>query len=101
MQVIVFTIYVIVRANSTDIDYVEEAFMHTPRTNANNIIHYRNDSDFYFSYGVKAFKGKRFDRAEKWLKRAIEARSEEHTSELQSRGHLVCRLLLEKKKNNN
>src|SRR3989442_11742747 len=29
-----------------------------------------------------------------------EGRSEEHTSELQSRPHLVCRLLLEKKKNN-
>src|SRR3989442_7043382 len=29
------------------------------------------------------------------------ARSEEHTSELQSRPHLVCRLLLEKKKNIN
>src|SRR5439155_27138175 len=28
----------------------------------------------------------------------IRRRSEEHTSELQSRGHLVCRLLLEKKK---
>src|SRR5207253_4649067 len=28
----------------------------------------------------------------------IAGRSEEHTSELQSRGHLVCRLLLEKKK---
>src|SRR3712207_8285624 len=28
------------------------------------------------------------------------ARSEEHTSELQSRQYLVCRLLLEKKKNN-
>src|SRR5690554_7752417 len=28
------------------------------------------------------------------------ARSEEHTSELQSRPHLVCRLLLEKKKQN-
>src|SRR5690625_5436677 len=28
----------------------------------------------------------------------IRTRSEEHTSELQSRGHLVCRLLLEKKK---
>src|SRR5690625_6861968 len=27
-----------------------------------------------------------------------DSRSEEHTSELQSRGHLVCRLLLEKKK---
>src|SRR2546422_5373237 len=29
----------------------------------------------------------------------VAARSEEHTSELQSRLHLVCRLLLEKKKN--
>src|SRR3712207_81272 len=29
----------------------------------------------------------------------LEARSEEHTSELQSRQYLVCRLLLEKKKN--
>src|SRR5439155_20814094 len=27
----------------------------------------------------------------------VDIRSEEHTSELQSRGHLVCRLLLEKK----
>src|SRR5690554_7031587 len=31
----------------------------------------------------------------------ILSRSEEHTSELQSRPHLVCRLLLEKKKNKN
>ena len=30
----------------------------------------------------------------------VELRSEEHTSELQSRLHLVCRLLLEKKKKN-
>src|SRR5258708_26822973 len=30
---------------------------------------------------------------------AVEVRSEEHTSELQSPDHLVCRLLLEKKKN--
>src|SRR5690625_5404060 len=29
---------------------------------------------------------------------SVRCRSEEHTSELQSRGHLVCRLLLEKKK---
>src|SRR5690625_7319776 len=35
----------------------------------------------------------------KGLRGTISAyRSEEHTSELQSRGHLVCRLLLEKKK---
>src|SRR5438045_8706216 len=32
------------------------------------------------------------------LQRAVEERSEEHTSELQSLRHLVCRLLLEKKK---
>src|SRR5215208_7723916 len=32
------------------------------------------------------------------LARPGSVRSEEHTSELQSRGHLVCRLLLEKKK---
>src|SRR5690625_6324720 len=45
-------------------------------------------------------------KGEPLLRRAINVslyggtfRSEEHTSELQSRGHLVCRLLLEKKKN--
>src|SRR5690625_6564056 len=31
------------------------------------------------------------------LRKPVKVRSEEHTSELQSRGHLVCRLLLEKK----
>src|SRR5690625_5733567 len=31
-------------------------------------------------------------------RQAVSMRSEEHTSELQSRGHLVCRLMLEKKK---
>src|SRR5207249_8019193 len=35
------------------------------------------------------------------LKEALVYRSEEHTSELQSRFDLVCRLLLEKKKNKN
>src|SRR5690625_7034777 len=38
----------------------------------------------------------RIVREKALLRRLI--RSEEHTSELQSRGHLVCRLLLEKKK---
>src|SRR2546422_4345292 len=37
---------------------------------------------------------------ERRVGQVIRARSEEHTSELQSRLHLVCRLLLEKKKNN-
>src|SRR2546430_11560041 len=34
-----------------------------------------------------------------WLEGSLEGRSEEHTSELQSQSNLVCRLLLEKKKN--
>src|SRR5690625_6776493 len=33
--------------------------------------------------------------ADDYVAKFIEGRSEEHTSELQSRGHLVCRLLLE------
>src|SRR5206468_12437175 len=37
-------------------------------------------------------------RAEGMLGRPVLTRSEEHTSELQSRSDLVCRLLLEKKK---
>src|SRR2546422_7596683 len=40
-------------------------------------------------------------RASTFAAPASPARSEEHTSELQSRLHLVCRLLLEKKKKNN
>src|SRR3712207_8833024 len=44
----------------------------------------------------------RVDAAEVGVRALLEVlrRSEEHTSELQSRQYLVCRLLLEKKKNN-
>src|SRR5207253_8463816 len=38
------------------------------------------------------------ERVPRYSAAGIAKRSEEHTSELQSRGHLVCRLLLEKKK---
>src|SRR2546422_4073212 len=47
--------------------------------------------------GLRAFA--RVPEREHQLLLGIEERSEEHTSELQSRLHLVCRLLLEKKKN--
>src|SRR2546422_3300768 len=46
---------------------------------------------------LRALKEIEFDRATGKLSDA-DYRSEEHTSELQSRLHLVCRLLLEKKK---
>src|SRR3712207_8701469 len=39
------------------------------------------------------------NRADEALRSAKTPRSEEHTSELQSRQYLVCRLLLEKQKN--
>src|SRR5690625_5759246 len=51
----------------------------------------RREQKVYFLSG----SGKNFIGSTKELK---QSRSEEHTSELQSRGHLVCRLLLEKKK---
>src|SRR5690625_5791992 len=49
---------------------------------------------------IKAFEGAPSFWGDETQPAYIKApmRSEEHTSELQSRGHLVCRLLLEKKK---
>src|SRR2546430_11898403 len=38
--------------------------------------------------------------ARQFVRDALQMRSEEHTSELQSQSNLVCRLLLEKKNNN-
>src|SRR5690554_7064408 len=54
---------------------------------------------------AKSFANKSMEYAQRALCRVkkkscyMTDRSEEHTSELQSRPHLVCRLLLEKKKN--
>src|SRR2546422_5206015 len=51
--------------------------------------------------GVTAIVGQQtFDQVVAFVGSLV-GRSEEHTSELQSRLHLVCRLLLEKKKKNN
>src|SRR5258705_5193763 len=47
---------------------------------------------------VDARRAQRLDLREGRRRRAFRVRSEEHTSELQSLRHLVCRLLLEKKK---
>src|SRR5690625_5865788 len=50
----------------------------------------------YINDKNEKWDGKELTESEEILQEALE-RSEEHTSELQSRGHLVCRLLLEKK----
>src|SRR5699024_12575627 len=50
------------------------------------------DGDLYFRLGQSLLASEDYEKSENAL------RSEEHTSELQSRFDLVCRLLLEKKK---
>src|SRR5256885_9683649 len=54
--------------------------------------HWRSQRDFEGSIGFRRFHGP--------VRGNLITRSEEHTSELQSPCNLVCRLLLEKKKNN-
>src|SRR2546430_9789922 len=45
-----------------------------------------------------ALPTEKFMEDKSWVTPALQDRSEEHTSELQSQSNLVCRLLLEKKK---
>src|SRR5687768_17862161 len=63
-------------------------------------INFDERSEFFEAVGVRSNEIFFFHRAEfnHQMSKAVEQRSEEHTSELQSRLHLVCRLLLEKKK---
>src|SRR5690625_5475089 len=65
----------------------------TKRNEALRLFHFMapDREDFFSDVRVIVSSGKPFGLRAK-------TRSEEHTSELQSRGHLVCRLLLEKKK---
>src|SRR5207253_10774210 len=56
--------------------------------NASSFEEILNPTNFNATYGPSLFDARH---------RFVFNRSEEHTSELQSRGHLVCRLLLEKK----
>src|SRR5690625_2623912 len=52
---------------------------------------------FLFLFGAY-LEQRTLNKTRSAIRELTEMRSEEHTSELQSRGHLVCRLLLEKKK---
>src|SRR3989442_8224648 len=56
-----------------------------------------NNAEHHRAFGIGNRAGVETARAEMDVN-YFGARSEEHTSELQSRPHLVCRLLLEKKK---
>src|SRR5687768_18121445 len=61
--------------------------MRPPSSISRNCLKPKSGVPRTFSSGTRTFS-----------KKTGEVRSEEHTSELQSRLHLVCRLLLEKKK---
>src|SRR5438552_14711047 len=52
-------------------------------------------------FDVADVQGQALERGVHGCRCYYSSRSEEHTSELQSPDHLVCRLLLEKKKKNN
>src|SRR5690625_125069 len=57
------------------------------------------DSSISIELSIPIFTGGEISAKVQEESERLRQRSEEHTSELQSRGHLVCRLLLEKKKN--
>ena len=66
----------------------------------NSIVHVKVDDSFLRTIKEKIIQKYGSLKQFNLQKLRICYRSEEHTSELQSRLHLVCRLLLEKKKNN-
>src|SRR2546422_6553070 len=74
-----------------------------PYTTLFRSLHFQRAGPVDFPRQLDDGHGVKNEFVEHWREtdRADEAlRSEEHTSELQSRLHLVCRLLLEKKKKN-
>src|SRR5437899_8832028 len=59
---------------------------------------FRSQGARVFGWGREGCRHRDLDRGDSRQEGADSPRSEEHTSELQSLRHLVCRLLLEKKK---
>src|SRR5689334_24709369 len=72
---------------NTRVDWLSQEMMRRARTSGRQAIECQEPwNEIHSSTNARA------------LARVIPDRSEEHTSELQSQFHLVCRLLLEKKK---
>src|SRR3712207_7906860 len=65
------------------------------RSNVDDVVQGNLGDDFFLATLAAVTKSN-----PEWIRQSIVERSEEHTSELQSRQYLVCRLLLEKKKKN-
>src|SRR5687768_17998942 len=71
----------------------------TPLNDFDEAVRFVKNGQFTYIWVFTRKDGKPFDASDSAVlkARARQIRSEEHTSELQSRLHLVCRLLLEKK----
>src|SRR5690554_4920627 len=98
----------VAQANSTASDQEKLDFIASNfNTNATHSRYWQNGWLTLFSGSALVHAGiwdqtgsqkERFNAKVTVITSTLGARSEEHTSELQSRPHLVCRLLLEKKK---
>src|SRR5690554_6924686 len=85
----------------TEIDGVEAVRVHLARPERSVFV--REDAPPSASVMVRMARGRQLSESQvsavaNLVAASVPGRSEEHTSELQSRPHLVCRLLLEKKK---
>src|SRR5690625_7049563 len=96
INVLVFLHFWLKAREAGDVADLDEFSPATVAAHAGRFDYPRENVDIPYGYAFHLDAG-RYARS---LRDYAEARgrSEEHTSELQSRGHLVCRLLLEKKK---
>src|SRR3989442_8215026 len=70
---------------------------------SNGVLYHGNTDGYLYAFGMRqqgTFHAESAADLHCFRRTYVSPRSEEHTSELQSRPHLVCRLLLEKKKKN-
>src|SRR5690625_7171823 len=78
--------------------YIKGCWMVNATTSFGDVRTDKNCFIYFFLFLIRFFR-RNINLANMFsIVNGIVSRSEEHTSELQSRGHLVCRLLLEKKK---
>src|SRR5690625_7077710 len=84
--------YEVVKDTQTAVDLFESGTIDRVELSSDLVDHYASSEE----YATRSKPVIYYLRMNQTRNEAL--RSEEHTSELQSRGHLVCRLLLEKKK---
>src|SRR5690625_905318 len=87
--------------DSLDPHYVNQAMIVVPSGLLEGLVLANEDNTDVVPGAAESWEMSEDGTVYTFTMRSGAVRSEEHTSELQSRGHLVCRLLLEKKKKKN